>query len=277
MSFTLPEPVRPATDAARDWALVTGACSGIGLELARGLAERGHPLVMVSNRERELGEAAEALRGAHGVQIHTVVMDLARADAAEALYAEVKARNVEPGVLINNAGMLLFGEVAETDPGKLDALLQLHVVTPTLLARRFGADMRARRSGHILIVSSISAWRPFPGIALYGASKRYLRDFADALRAELAVWGVHVTCLAPGAVATGLYDSRVNVDLAKRVGVMVEPAFVARAGLEGLFARRARVVPGLGAKGMAFGMALCPGWLVGLLRRRTGLLPMPPR
>ncbi len=67
MSVALPEPVRPATDAARDWAPVTGACSGTGLELARGLAERGHPLVMVSNRERELGDAAEALRRAHGV------------------------------------------------------------------------------------------------------------------------------------------------------------------------------------------------------------------
>lgn len=261
----------------KHWALVTGACSGIGLELARGLAARGHPLVLVSNREDELNRAGAALREAHGVEVHAITMDLARAEAAAALYAEVQARNVAVEVLVSNAGMLLFGEVAEQDASRLNAMLQLHTVTPTLLARQFGADMRARRSGHILFVSSISAWRPFPSIAAYGASKRYLRDFADALRAELTVWGVNVTCLSPGAVATGLYDSRVNVALAKRVRVMVEPAFVARKALTALFARRASVVPGLGAQLMAWGMALCPAWVIGLIRRHSGLLPTPPR
>lgn len=259
------------------WALVTGACSGIGLELARGLAQRGHPLVLVSNREKELLEAAATFRAAHGVEVQTVVSDLARASAAAELYAEVKGRGLEIGILVSNAGMLLFGEVAEADPTRLEALLVLHTVTPTLLARRFGADMRARRSGHLLFVSSISAWRPFPSIAAYGASKRYLLDFAEALRAELIVWGVNVTCLSPGAVATGLYDSRVNVALAKKLQVMVEPAFVARVALKAMFKRRARVMPGLGAKLMAWGMALCPGWLVSLARRYSGLLPMPDR
>lgn len=264
------------TSGERGWALITGACSGIGLELARGLAQRGHPLVLVSNRAQELGEAAESLRAAHGVEVHAVVMDLARPEAAGELYADVRASGVEVEVLVSNAGILLFGEVAETDPGKLNALLLLHTVTPTLLVRHFGADMRARRSGHVLLVSSISAWRPFPGIAAYGASKRYLRDLADALRAELEVWGVNVTCLSPGAVATGLYDSRVNVALAKRTRVMVEPAFVARVALRALFARRARVTPGVGAKLMAWGMVLCPGWVVRLLRRYSGLLSTPP-
>ena len=83
---------------------------------------------------------------------------------------------MEVGILVSNAGMLLFGELSEMDPVKLNAMLQLHTVTPTLLARHFGADMRARRRGHILLTSSISAWRPFPSIAVYGASKRYLRD-----------------------------------------------------------------------------------------------------
>lgn len=262
-------------DLTRGWGLVTGACSGIGLELARGLAARGHPLVLVSNRDAELRGAADALRAAHGVETRVLTLDLARAEAAEAVYAEVTGLGIEIDVLVNNAGILLWGEIAETELEKLGALLQLHVVTPTLLARRFAAEMRERRRGHVLIVSSISAWRPFPGIAAYGASKRYLRDFAAALRAELSVWGVNVTCLAPGAVATGLYESRVDVELAKRFRVMVEPAFVARAGLEGLFARRALVVPGFGAKLMAWSMALTPTWLVGVLRRRSGLLAMP--
>jgi hypothetical protein len=259
----------------REWALVTGACSGIGLELARGLARRGHPLVMVSNREQALGEAADSLRQAHGVEVHAIVKDLARAEAAAQLHEEVKAKGVEVGVLVNNAGMLLWGEVSETPPEKLEALLQLHAVTPTLLARRFGAEMRARGRGHVLIVSSISAYRAFPGITAYGASKRYLLDFAAGLRAELGVWGVNVTCLAPGAVATGLYDSRVNVAFARRVGVMVEAAFVANKGLDALFKRRAVVVPGVGAKLFALSMRWCPGWVISLLRRYSGLLPVP--
>src|SRR4051812_29642203 len=105
------------------WALVTGACSGIGLELARGLAELGHPLVMVSNREKELGEAAGSLREAHRVEVQTITMDLARPEAAAALYAEVQARNVVVEVLVSNAGILLFGEVAELKPAKLNAML----------------------------------------------------------------------------------------------------------------------------------------------------------
>ena len=89
------------------------------------------------------------------------------------------------------------------------------------------------------------------------------------------MWGVNVTVLSPGAVATGLYDSRVNVPLARKTGVMLEPAWVARKALQAMFARRASVVPGLGAKLMAWGMAICPGWLIGLIRRHSGLLPMP--
>lgn len=260
-----------------DWALVTGACSGIGLELARGLAKRGHPLVLVSNRDKELGEAAASLRAAHGVDVHAVVMDLARAEAGPELHAQVKARGVDVGVLVNNAGILHFGEVAEMPAAKVNAMLQLHTVTPTMLARLFGAEMRERRRGRILIVSSISAFRPYPGIAIYSASKRYLFDLADALRHELQPWGVTVTCLAPGAVATGLYESRVDVNLAKKTGVMVEAAFVADKALAGLFKGRALVVPGVAAKLMGLLMRLAPGWVLGLLRRHTGLLPMPPR
>ena len=93
---------------------------------------------------------------------------------------------VEIEVLVNNAGMLLFGEVADTDPARMQAMLQLHVTTPSLLARYFGADMRARQTGHMLFVSSASTWCDFPGVALYGSTKRYLRSFAASIREELA-------------------------------------------------------------------------------------------
>jgi short-subunit dehydrogenase len=113
-------------------------------------------------------------------------------------------------------------------------MLQLHVVTPSLLARYFARDMRARRRGHILFVSSISAWRDFPGIAWYGSFKRYLRSFAASLREELRIWGVNVTCLVPGAVATSLYDrTAIPVQTAVKYGVMRDPVRVAKAGVQG--------------------------------------------
>src|SRR6185503_10614174 len=138
-----------------------------------------------------------------------------------------------------------FGEAVDAHPARANALLQLHVVTPSLLCTRFGLDMRERRRGHILIVSSISAWRDFPGISYYGSSKKYLRGFARALRCELGVYGVNVTCLAPGPTATNLYDpDLVPTDLGLRLGVFLAAQVVARAGLEAMFRGEAEHTPG---------------------------------
>jgi short-subunit dehydrogenase len=259
------------------WALVTGACSGIGLELSRELARRGHPLVMVSNRETELAAAAEKLAAEHQVQIQTIPFDLAQPDAAAALYEEVKRRGVEVDILVSNAGVFFFGDAVDADPKRAKDMLHLHVVTPSLLARWFARDMRARRRGHVLFVSSICAWRDFPGIAWYGSSKRYLRSFAASLREELAPWGVKVTCLAPGAVATDLYDrSKVPVDTAAKYRVMTDPSRVAKMGVEGMLRGKAVVIPGLSAKLMTFVMATMPHAVIRLIRRRGPFLSHPP-
>lgn len=256
------------------YALITGACSGVGLEIAHELARCGHPLVMVSNRNLELESAAHQVANEHRVATHTVTMDLARPDAARSLYEEMRREGIEVEILVSNAGTFFFGEAADADPAHINALLQLHVVTPSLLARYFSRDMRLRRRGHILFVSSISAWRDFPGIAYYGASKRFLRSFAASLREELRVWDVNVTCLAPGAVATNLYDhTKIPVEKAVKYGVMVDPACVAKAAVRGMFQRRALVVPGLSAKVIVVLMTVVPK---SLIRRLQPLyLPRP--
>jgi uncharacterized protein len=164
--------------------------------------------------------------------------------------------------------------VADADPAKARALLQLHVVTPSLLCTHFGREMRARGRGHILIVSSLSAWRDFPGVAYYGCSKKYLRGFARALRSELGVYGVNVTCLAPGATATGLYNqTSVSVARARQLRVMMDANAVARAGLRALFARRAECMPGLLNRVLALLSMLTPQWIIDLIRRRAPWLP----
>ncbi len=260
----------PRADAARRTALVTGACSGIGLAMARQLGARGYSLVLASNRADELEGVAAELRARPGAEVHTIVQDLAVVGAAEALVAEVDARGLTIDILINNAGMFFFGEAADADPGRAQAMLQLHVATPSLLCTYFGARMRARGRGHILIVSSISAWRAFPGISYYGSSKAYLRSFAQALRCELAMYGVQVTCLAPGATATGLYSSTsVPVAMATRLGVMMDAEAVAAAGLRAMFRGEAQCVPGVLARAMALGSTWTPQPVVDWLRRRA--------
>ena len=257
------------TQAGR--ALVTGGCSGIGRAIAAELARRGYALVLVSNQADALAATAAALRTEHGVDVETIVMDLARPDAAAELHARVRGA---VDVLVNNAGMFFFGEAADAAPERANTMLQLHVVTPSLLCTLFGRDLRARGRGHILIVSSISAWRDFPGISYYGSSKKYLRGFARALRSELGVYGVNVTCLAPGATATALYDpSVVNVDRARRLGVMMDPDRVAAAGVRAMLAGRAECTPGVLNRALAVLAAATPQPVVDLVRRRAPWLP----
>ena len=262
-------------------ALVTGACSGIGRALAEGLAARGHPLVLVSERPAALAEAAAAIREAHGVPVQVVALDLARPEAAAELHAAVRELGLEVDILVNNAGFFFFGETVDADPARASAMLQLHVVTPSLLCTHFGRDMRARGRGHILLVASISAWRDFPGINYYGSSKKYLRGFARALRCELGVHGVNVTCLAPGATATALYSgTSVPVERARRLGVMMDAEVVAEAGLTAMFARRAEHIPGRLTRAMTLAAVLTPQWVIDLLRRHGPWLPRrvdPPR
>ena len=255
-------------------ALVTGACSGIGRAFALRLGSLGYELILLSNRPGDLAATAQEIRTASSVVVHTIVSDLARPEAAEEVYRDVRSKGLDVDILISNAGFFFFGEAVDASPCQANAMLQLHVVTPSLLCACFGRDMRARGRGHILIVSSISAWRDFPGISYYGASKKYLRGFARSLRSEMGVYGVKVTCLAPGPTATNLYDTDVvPVERAKRLGIMMDASTVAEAGLRAMFAGRAEHIPGLLARAMTWFSVLVPQWAIDLLRRRAPWLP----
>ncbi len=272
----------PSTpDPALGVALVTGACSGIGRALADQLAARGHDLILVSQRPAELAQTAAAITARHRVSAHDVVCDLARPQAAEELFTAVSARGLAVDILVSNAGFFFFGEAVDAALPQANAMLQLHVVTPSLLCTLFGRPMRARGRGHILLVSSISAFRDVPSISYYGSSKKYLRGFAASLRSELGVYGVNVTCLTPGATATALYDPTVvPVDLATRLGVMMDAEDVAAAGLRALFERRAECIPGRMNRLLAHTAALLPQAVIDAARRHAPWLPpikQPPR
>jgi|WetSurMetagenome_2_1015567.scaffolds.fasta_scaffold09304_3 uncharacterized protein len=259
------------------FALITGASSGIGQEYARMLAARGYNLVLASNEKKRLDAVGNGLHEKYGVTVETVFIDLARPQAAAELYAVCREKGLEVDVLINNAGFFLFGEVVKTDPEAASRMVLLHALTPTMLCALFGADMKRRRRGHILNTASISTDMPYPGIALYGATKQYLKSFSRALRSEMFDYNVSVTVVSPGAVATNLFDRRVvDYDTAMRLGVMMKPDRVAAIALDAMFRRKALVVPGAINRIFSLLVRITPHWVIILVRRKTKLLPVDP-
>ena len=262
-----------------EYALVTGASSGIGYAFAAQLAARGYGVVLVSNREEENRAAAERIAREYGVATLPLYQDLAQPDAAERLHAETSRRGLKVSVLVSNAGILLFGLLADTPPERLRTIVALHCMTPALLCRLYGDDMRRRGGGRILVVSSSTAWRPWPTIAAYSATKAFLHSFARSLDIELRDQGVNVTTLYPGAVDTPLYSlSERRRRLLVRCGVMLPPDRVARKGLRALFRGRRRCIPGLFTKLCVFFCRLLPApWLRPILRLRVVRRLLQPR
>ena len=162
----------------RKYALVTGASSGIGREYAAQLAAKGYDLVMAGNRDEENRAAAREIAARYGVRTLPLCMDLSEPDAAVKLHAETSARGIEIGVLVCNAGVLLFGPLAAAPPERIGRIVTLHCTTPALLCRLYGEEMRRRGEGYILVMSSATAWMPYPTIAAYAATKSFLRTFA---------------------------------------------------------------------------------------------------
>ena len=244
-----------------NYALITGASSGIGLEYARQLAAEGWNLVVVSNRAEENCRVAEELARQYGVTVEPLYADLTEADAAEKIYARTKEMGVQVDILINNAGMLLFSTLCNTPAEQLERIVALHCTTPTKLCRFFATEMGERGYGHILIMSSITAWTPYPTISHYAATKAYLHSFAQSLWYEMRRRGVSVTAVYPSAVDTPFYDLDDKMRrLLLRCGVMLSAESVARKALRAMFRSRRRCIPGLLPKIEAALCWLLPAW-----------------
>lgn len=241
------------------YALITGGSSGIGREYALQLAKRGYDIVVVSNREELNIEVASEVKQKFGVQCITRNIDLTRSDAANILFEECKELDIE--ILINNAGMLLFGQLHKTPEQRIDQIIALHCTTPTKLCRLFGQRMAEQGRGHILIMSSITAWTPYPTISHYAATKSYLKMLGGSLWYELRDRGVKVTTVFPSAVDTPLY----NLDAKYRrpllgLGLMLSAESVARKALKAMFKGRRRCLPGGWTKIEAAICKILPAW-----------------
>lgn len=228
------------------YALVTGASSGMGLHYALQLARRGYGIIIVSNRPDDNRKAADAVRlAAPAVDVRVIDADLVEELAAEKIHATVREWGLEVEVLVSNAGMLLFSTLVHTRAVDLERIVALHCMTPAKLIRLFGEEMKARGHGYILIVSSATAWMPYPTISHYGATKAFLKSFARSLWFEMRDCGVGVTAVFPGAVDTPLYSlSEGRRKLLLRLGIMQKPERTVALALSALFRRRFRCIPG---------------------------------
>ena len=225
-------------------ALVTGASSGIGSELARGLAARGHAVVLVARRESRLRMLAAALAADHGVRAEVIVADLADEAARAALPAQLAGLGLRVDVLVNNAGFGLGGAFHASDLSAQLEQLRVLCEAPLHLSRLFLPGMVERRSGALLNVASTAGMQPLPGSAGYAAAKAHLLSLTEALHMEVRRLGVTVTALCPGPVDTELFDSHDHPVERLPRALWLKPDRVADAGLRGLERGRRVVVPG---------------------------------
>jgi hypothetical protein len=228
----------------RKTALVTGASSGIGVELARIHAQRGGDLVLVARRQDRLEALKTELEQAHGVTAHVLAKDLTDREAAKQIHDELASRGVQIDYLINNAGFGNGGFFHEQDWATNEAMIMVNVVALAALTRLFVPDMIARGGGRILNVASMAAFLPGPLQAIYYATKAFVVSFSEAIGNELRRTGVTVTALCPGPVDTEFIE-RANLRKAKGFARTVSAADVAQTGYDAMLTGKPIVVPGI--------------------------------
>ena len=227
-------------------ALITGASSGIGYELAKLFAKDHHNLVLVARNGPRLEQVANELQRQFGITVRMVALDLTAPTAPQSLFDELRRDGVKVDILVNNAGYGKFGEFAEVALEESAGQIQLNITALTSLTRLFVGPMLKRGSGKIMNVASTAGFQPGPLMAVYYATKAYVISFSEALANELAGKGITVTCLCPGATETA-FAGRAGNDqsrLFKRLRPM-DAKTVARAGYQGLLKGKTMVIPGV--------------------------------
>ena len=240
MSLPTPGPDRTA--------VVTGASSGIGAEIARELVARGHQVVLVARTESKLQSLADELTS-NGGSAHVVAADLSDRRMRSALPDRVEALGLVPDILVNNAGFSTLGPVSKADPEAEVNLVEVDVASVVDLTTRFLPGMVERGRGALLNVASTAAFQPLPGQAAYGAGKAFVLSYTQSLAGELRGSGVTATALCPGPVETG-FGARAGFtdEEAKNAlpSIMwVDAREVAKSALAGMDKGRMVVIPGI--------------------------------
>jgi len=228
----------------KNTALVTGASSGIGAELARVHAERGGDLVVVARRREKLSALKVELERAHGVTVHVLAKDLAQPDAPQQIYDELQSSGVAVDILVNNAGFGRRGPFHEQPWATSEAMIKVNILTLTALTRLFVPRMIERGRGRILNVASMAGFVPGPLMAIYYASKAFVVSFSETIADELAGTGVTVTALCPGPTQTE-FAERAEMVGTRLMEKMAPAREVAEIGYDAMLRGKTVVVPGL--------------------------------
>jgi uncharacterized protein len=237
--------------------LITGASAGIGTELARVFASKGHRVALVARRADRLAALADEIVAGGAVAPIVIACDLEQPDAGDQIAAALTAEGVEIEYVVNNAGFGLFGHAIELDRAAQLGIIAVNIRAMTDLSLRF-SDQLIRHRGGILNVASIASFLPGPGMAVYYASKAYVLSFSEAIRRELAPCGVRVTALCPGPVPSE-FQQRAGFKPGFDSAILnVSAADVAKAGYQGLMADKRVVLPGVGIKVLPFLLRFFP-------------------
>lgn len=242
----------------RPLALVTGASSGIGVEFARELAGRGYDLVITARRLERLAEVGQELQATQGVQVTTIRSDLGAADGADRLFEDVQRAGLKVQLLVNNAGVGKFGPFLDQSPAELLEMIQVNLASLTTLTRRFAQAMRDQGGGYILNNASYSALQPVPYYAVYSATKAYVLALSHTIRYDLRRANVHVSVVCPGFFRSEFFDGARQEPSRLVRWLMLDGAYVARAGIRGVLRKQAVIVPGLSYKFFALSARLMP-------------------
>ncbi|NOX88300.1 MAG: SDR family oxidoreductase [Calditrichaeota bacterium] len=243
-------------------ALITGASSGIGLELAKLFAKENYNLVLVARNKDKLEQSARELTEKNNISITVIAKDLSVRTSPKEIFDELKEKSVPVDILVNNAGFQVYGLFSETDLERELNLIQVNLVSLVVLTKLFAAEMLKRGGGKILNVGSTGSFMPVPMNAIYCATKAFVLSFSEGVAKDLEGSGITVTTLCPGATKTE-FAKRAQMEHIRLFNMMVmDSAKVAEIGYRGLMKGKKVVVAGLSNKLTVFSVRFTPRNLV---------------
>ncbi|MBC2579423.1 SDR family oxidoreductase [Clostridium sp. DJ247] len=243
-------------------ALITGASSGIGLELAKLFAKDSYNLVLVAREKSKLEEISTDLCKKYSVNITTISIDLTLPTAPEEIFDELRKKSIHIDILVNNAGTQIYGKFQQTNLQKELQLIQVNLVTLTHLTKLAVVEMLKHGGGKILNIGSTGSFAPAPLNAIYCATKAYVLSFSEGISKDLEGAGITVTTLCPGATKTE-FSKKAQIENTRMFNTIVmNPSTVAKIGYKALFKGKRVVVAGLYNKLMVILIRFTPRWLV---------------
>jgi short-subunit dehydrogenase len=240
------------------YALVTGASSGIGYELAKLFAKDGKNIVVLARSQDKLEELKTEIEDKYGTGVKVLIKDLSDPNSAQEIFSELEKESINVDVLVNNAGFTVWGKFAETDWQKESEMIQVNITSLTQLTKLYLNKMLEDGSGRILNVASLIGFTPAPLESIYSASKSYVLHFSEALANELKGTPVKITCLCPGMTETLFYE-RANMQNCRAAQMkMMDSATAAKVGYQALKKGKVIAIPGLQNRLLLYLMKIVP-------------------